>query len=144
MRRILALALVLGLAVSFLLTGDIRAQDETATSKEKAISEEKVSEAEGAEEVTQQDLLETLTTVHGKHARRLFRAAYWAAGLEGDMKAVYDAHGYPSSRYREQKLGRVEEKWTYMELGKQFTFRDGKLVGEKDFNPGSLSVFSLK
>jgi hypothetical protein len=105
---------------------------------------ETVEPTEGDEEreVTRQDLLERLDEVHGKRGRRLFKAAYWAAGLEGDMKAIYQEHGHPSGRYREIKTGVVFETWTYLDLGKRFVFRDGNLAGTRDFNPGSaLGVY---
>jgi hypothetical protein len=90
-----------------------------------------------AENITQEDLLEVQASVHGRRGRRLFKNAYWAAGLTGDMKKVYGSHGYPSSRYREQKAGVLLEKWTYLEEGKQFTFRDSRLTRTREFNPGS-------
>lgn len=96
------------------------------------------------EEVTQEDLLETQDSVHGKRGRRLFKTAYWAAGLKGDMKEVYKAYGYPSSRYREEKVGIVLEKWTYLEEGRQFVFRGGKLSGTRRFNPGSAAGVYLE
>jgi hypothetical protein len=96
------------------------------------------------EEVTREDLLETLSEVHGKRGRRIFKAAYWAAGLESDMKKIYDTYGYPSSRYREEKAGVMLEKWTYLDAGKQFVFRDNRLTKTKRFNPGSAVGIYLK
>ena len=86
------------------------------------------TQAAGYEGMTQEEMLEELDQVHGKHERRLFKTAYWAAGLEGDMRNIYDTYGYPSSRYREVEAGVTLEKWTYLEDGKQFIFRDGKLM----------------
>ena len=97
-----------------------------------------------SEEVTKEDLLEAQASVRGKRGRRLFKTAYWAAGLTGDMKAIYDSYGYPSSRYREEKAGVMLEKWTYLDAGRQFTFRDNKLARTRRFNPGSAVGAYLK
>jgi hypothetical protein len=95
------------------------------------------------DEVTQDDLLKTKGTVHGAGSRSRFRTAYWAAGLEGDMKDVYDRYGYPSARYREDKMGRVEEKWTYIDAGKQFTFSGSKMTREQRINTRSTSTYNI-
>lgn len=99
--------------------------------------------ADEKDEVTQDDLLKTRGSVHGAGNRARFRTAYWAAGLTGDMKAVYDQYGYPSSRYRVDKLGVVEEKWTYLGAGKQFTFRGTDMVREQRINKNSASALNL-
>ena len=122
MKRFLAASLVLAL----LLGGGIAA----------------VAGAE-EDEVTQEDLLKTKGTVHGAGSRAKFRTAYWAAGLEGDMKEIYNRYGYPSARYREQKMGRVEEKWTYLEAGKQFTFSGSKMTRERKINTRSTSTYNV-
>ncbi len=126
-----------GLALSIPLAGASLAQN---TSEE---SDVEVTPAE-EEEITQEDLLETQGSVHGRRGRRLFKTAYWAAGLTGDMKRIYDSHGYPSSRYREQKVGVILEKWTYLETGRQFTFRGDRLKRTRRFNPGSTLGIYLK
>jgi hypothetical protein len=95
------------------------------------------------DEVTQEDLLKTKGTVHGAGARARFRTAYWAAGLKGDMKVIYDRYGYPSARYREDKMGRVEEKWTYIEAGKQFTFSGSTMTRERKINTRSTSTYNV-
>ena len=95
------------------------------------------------DEVTQEDLLKTRGTVHGAGNRAKFRTAYWAAGLEGDMKDIYGRYGYPSARYREQKMGRIEEKWTYLEAGIQFTFSGSKLTRERKINTRSTSTYNV-
>ena len=68
---------------------------------------------------------------------QLFRMRRWAKLLRGDMKEVYETYGYPSTRYREEVLGRTIEKWTYIAEGRQFVFQEGELIREKEFNPGS-------
>jgi hypothetical protein len=94
-------------------------------------------ETTGAKEITREDLLEVLDQVHGKRGRRQFKAAYWAAGLEGDKKKIYDTYGHPSSRYREDRAGVVVERWTYIDQGKQFIFQGNKLTRTRRFEPGT-------
>ncbi|HVP57641.1 MAG TPA: hypothetical protein VMU02_06050, partial [bacterium] len=48
------------------------------------------------------------------------------------------AYGAPSTRYRESTMDRVVEKWVYADLGKVFSFEDGKLVETANFMPGSI------
>jgi hypothetical protein len=96
------------------------------------------------ERMTREDLLEAQASIHGKRGRRLFKTAYWAAGLTGDMKRIYDSYGNPSSRYREWKAGVMLEKWTYLEAGRQFIFRDDRLARTRRFNPGSAIGAYLK
>jgi hypothetical protein len=137
--RLSVLLTILVLALSLAATGGSPAED-ARTGPEA----ENTRMAETTEEgVTQEDLLEILDRVHGERARRLFRIAYWAAGLEGDMKAVYGEYGYPSYRYREIKVGITLEKWTYLDEGKQFVFRDGELERTRKFNPGSAAGLYL-
>jgi hypothetical protein len=40
-------------------------------------------------------------------------------------------------------MGRVEEKWTYIEEGKQFTFRGSKLTRERKVNTRSASTYNV-
>ncbi len=122
MKRVLAASLVLALLLGAGLSALAAAEED---------------------EVTQDDLLKTRGTVHGAGARARFRTAYWAAGLKGDMKAVYDEYGYPSSRYRVEKLGVIEEKWTYLGAGKQFTFRGMDMVREQRIKKNSASSLNL-
>lgn len=128
MKRLLVGFLVLGLLLGLGLTEVIYAQD---TSGEE-------------EEITQEELLKGRGTVHGKRGRKNFKTAYWAAGLKGDMKEIYEEYGYPSARYRDETLGRVEEKWTYIEAGKQFTFRDSRLLRETNLIPSTMPIYTIK
>jgi hypothetical protein len=130
------IVVLLGLCLGSYPAGVSRAQE---ASKQ---TEAEVSPAE--EETTREDLLESQSSVHGRHARRLFKTAYWAAGLTGDMKDIYETYGYPSSRYREEKVGVILEKWTYLEDGRQFIFRDDRLTRTRQFNPGSALGVYLK
>ncbi len=84
------------------------------------------------------DSLAVLRSLHGKRERRLFRLQQWAKRLKGDMKTIYETYGFPSSRYREEMMGRVTEKWTYLSDGFEFTFRESKLIKTRRFNPSSL------
>jgi hypothetical protein len=129
MKIVVAVFFVVGLLMGGGLIEAVYAQ-ETGTAEE--------------EEISQEDLLKARGTVHGKRGRRNFKTAYWAAGLEGDMKEIYEAYGYPSARYREEKMGRIEEKWTYIEAGKRFTFRDGKLLNERDYVPSMTPAYTVK
>jgi hypothetical protein len=137
-----AVILVLGLALGIPLAGGVLAQEEAPA--EQSPDETQFAESQTEEEVTQEDLLETRDSVHGKRGRRLFKTAYWAAGLTGEKKEVYESYGYPSSRYREEKAGIILEKWTYLEDGKQFIFRDDMLWRTREFNPGSAVGLYLK
>jgi hypothetical protein len=74
------------------------------------------------------DLLKTRSLVENEHQQRAFRVAYWAAGLTGDKKTVYDTYGYPSYRSRQEQLGAVTETWTYLGADKSFTFRGDRLT----------------
>jgi hypothetical protein len=85
-----------------------------------------------------QDLLAERRVVTSEREDRQFRIKWWAAHLAEDMKDVYDDYGYPSSRYREETMGRLIERWTYVKEGRSFTFRDGQLVETRRFAPGTF------
>ena len=128
MREILILGLILALLGGPALPGVASARvGESASQEEPSLSNQ----------TEEDDLLSELKTVHGKRGRRLFRVKRWAALLRGDMKSTYETYGYPSSRYREEVMGRMVERWTYLEAGRQFTFSDGRLVRERRFAPRS-------
>jgi hypothetical protein len=77
---------------------------------------------------TREDLLKTRNLVQSEQERRTFRLAYWAAGLTGDKKVVYDTYGNPSYRWREEQLGTVTETWMYLGSGRRFTFLGDRLI----------------
>jgi hypothetical protein len=81
-------------------------------------------------EVTREDLLKSRTLVQSEVQRRTFRTAYWAAGLTGDKKAVFDTYGYPSVRSREEKLGELTETWFYLDGDRSFTFLGDRLIDD--------------
>ena len=85
-----------------------------------------------------EELLSQRRVVASELERRQFRIRWWAAHLADDMRDVYDSYGYPSSRYREEVMGRLVERWTYIEHGRRFTFKDGELIEERRFAPGSF------
>ncbi len=84
-----------------------------------------------------ENLAEVLRSLHGKRERRLFRLQRWAKSLKGDKKRIYETYGFPTGRYREDVMGEVVEKWTYLSKGVEFTFKEGKLIKERHFPPGS-------
>jgi hypothetical protein len=43
----------------------------------------------------------------------------------------------PSSRYREETLGRVQEMWTYQDQGVEIAFEGDSIIRTKRFTPGS-------
>lgn len=75
--------------------------------------------------------------VQSESEKRVFRMRLWASLLQGDMKEIHRIYGYPSTRYREEVLGRLTERWTYFANGKQFIFENSKLVKTLELNPGS-------
>ena len=66
--------------------------------------------------------------VRGRRERRLSRKEKWIEGLEGDRKRIYQKYGSPPTRYREEAMGTVIEKWVYPDAGKTFAFRGNNLV----------------
>ncbi|MGQ9603100.1 MAG: hypothetical protein ACUVUU_02715 [bacterium] len=79
-------------------------------------------------------------SLHGKRERRLFRLENWVKSLKDDMKTVYETYGIPSSRYREESMGRVVEKWTYLDKGLEFTFQDAKIISQRRISGSSFKV----
>jgi hypothetical protein len=99
-----------------------------------------VESSEAAELKAQEDLelLAERKLVADEQERRQFRIKWWAAHITDDMKDVYDEYGYPSSRYREEVMGSLVERWTYVEQGRRFAFKDGQLIEERRFAPGTF------
>jgi hypothetical protein len=130
----IACALVLGLC-GFVLSGVVHAQEATTdqSTMDQVVSPQDAGTTVGdtGEGLPHRKLVMTENEI------RAYRLKLWAALLKGDMKDVYDAYGAPSTRYRESTMGRVIEKWTYADQGKEFSFQDGKLMKTVDFQPGS-------
>jgi hypothetical protein len=66
--------------------------------------------------------------VESKRERRMSRMDLWVRGLEGDKKRIYMKYGHPSGRIREEAMGTVIEKWTYLDPDKTFCFKGDKLI----------------
>lgn len=89
----------------------------------------------------EQSLLAERKMVESMREKRIFRMKWWAARLRGDMKETYLEYGYPSYRYREYVMGSLVEKWTYLRKGKQFTFKEARLIDVRSFRPGTVGAF---
>ena len=128
MKTIFGYTLVLVTALGLAGFGDLLAAETDAV--ESAEAELKAQE--------DKDLLSQRQVVASELERRQFRIKWWAAHLTDDMRDVYDEYGYPSSRYREEAMGRLVERWTYIKQGRRFAFKDGQLVEERQFSPGTF------
>lgn len=79
---------------------------------------------------------QAVTVGKGKRGRNLARSIYYVEQLENDKHAVYEKHGFPVHRLRERCAGRVVERWTYYELGLEFTFDESsRIVETRTFLP---------
>ncbi|MFH1311771.1 MAG: hypothetical protein ABIJ00_00955 [Candidatus Eisenbacteria bacterium] len=122
---VLVLAVVLGPAASSYILAEEAGSAESPEAAEIRAQEDK-------------DLLSQRKVVASELERRQFRIKWWAAHLTDDMRDVYDEYGYPSSRYREEVMGRLVERWTYVDQGRRFGFKDGQLIEERQFAPGTF------
>ncbi len=86
---------------------------------------------------TDEEIVGGLRLAKGKHGRKMWRSTRWVSQLSGDKAKVFDAWGMPSSRYREETLGRVKEMWTYQDQGVEITFVGDSIIRTKRFTPGS-------
>jgi len=64
---------------------------------------------------------------------RGLRLRYWSEHLPPDMRLVFDALGYPTSRVLLTPVGHTEEWWYYKLLGPPLRFRDGILLNPDRF-----------
>jgi hypothetical protein len=79
---------------------------------------------------------EAVTFERGKKGRRYFRHSYYVENLQNDKLAVYEEYGFPVHRLREYGYGRITERWTYRELGLEFTFDESSnLIDTRSFRP---------
>ena len=85
----------------------------------------------------EEEIVGGLRLAKGRHGRKMWRTTYWVSQLSGDKAKVFDAWGMPSSRYREETMGRVTEMWTYLDQGVEITFEGDKLIRTKNFTPGT-------
>jgi hypothetical protein len=86
---------------------------------------------------TEEEVVGGLRLAKGKHGRKMWRATRWVDQLSGDKAKVFDSYGMPSSRYREETLGRVEETWTYLEQGMEITFQGDSIIRTKKIAPAT-------
>lgn len=71
-----------------------------------------------------------------KRGRKYLQGVYFVENLQRDMLAVYQQYGYPLHRLRVCGYGRVVERWTYYEVGLEFTFDENSvLLGTRTFWP---------
>lgn len=68
-----------------------------------------------------------------KLLRHSVRMAYWLAHIPPDMRMVFDALGYPTSRVLLTPVGHTEEWWYYGQLNPPLRFRDGELIDTDRF-----------
>lgn len=74
--------------------------------------------------------------VTGKRERKNIRHFLYVKNLTGDMRAVYDEHGYTPHRVRLNEYGKVYQQWTYYEAGQVFVFDQcHNLVDTRSINP---------
>jgi hypothetical protein len=68
-----------------------------------------------------------------KLLRHSVRMAYWLEHIPADMRMVFDALGYPTSRVLLTPVGHTEEWWYYGQLNPPLRFRDGELIDTDRF-----------
>ena len=85
----------------------------------------------------EEEVVGGLRLAKGKHGRKMWRTTRWVDQLSGDKAKVFDSYGMPSSRYREEALGRVEEIWTYLDQGVEITFQGDTITRTKRITPGT-------
>ena len=78
--------------------------------------------------VVSREWLSAATRNQEKLLRHGVRMKYWREHLPPDMRAVFDALGYPVSRVLHTPVGHSEEWWTYGLLDPPLRFRDGVLL----------------
>jgi len=77
---------------------------------------------------------EAVTPGKGKKGRKYLRNSYYVENLQNDKLAVYEEYGFPVHRLRDYGYGRITERWTYYELGLEFTFDESSdLVDTRTF-----------
>jgi hypothetical protein len=88
-------------------------------------------DTEYVEGEVEEEMVGGLRLTKGKHGRKMWRTNYWVNSLTGDKAKVFDSYGMPSSRYREETMGRVEETWTYLEQGLEIVFSGDNIARTK-------------
>lgn len=68
-----------------------------------------------------------------KLLRHSVRMAYWRDHIPADMRMVFDALGYPTSRVLRTPVGHTEEWWYYGLREQPLRFVDGALIDTDRF-----------
>jgi hypothetical protein len=123
--RVLAAGIAIALMAAFLPVYPLAQTSEPSSS----------DQPEYVQGGVEEEMVGGLRLARGKHGRRMWRTSYWVNSLTGDKARVFDSYGMPSSRYREDILGRVEETWTYLEQGVEITFHGDKIVRTEKIFP---------
>ena len=80
--------------------------------------------------------VEAITFEQSKKGRKYLQSVYFVENLQKDMLAVYQDYGYPVHRLRVCGYGRIVERWTYYDLGLEFTFDENSvLLNTRTFFP---------
>jgi hypothetical protein len=79
---------------------------------------------------------EAITFDKTPKGRKYLQGLYFVENLQKDMLAVYQEYGYPVHRLRVYGYNRIVERWTYYDLGLEFTFDENSaLVSTRTFWP---------
>ena len=130
MTRALAAGMAALLIAAFLPVNALAEEASSSTDQTEAV----VGDTEDTKN-TENEEVGSLRLARGKHGRKMWRANRWADQLSGDKAEVYNSYGMPSSRYREDTLGRVEETWTYLGEGIEITFRGDSIIRTRRITP---------
>lgn len=126
MTRALAAGIAVLLIAAFLPAYALAQETSSSTGQAEAV----VGDTEDTEEE-----VGSLRLARGKRGRKMWRISRWVDQLSGDKAEVYNSYGMPSSRYREDTLGRVEEIWTYLDEGIEITFRGDSIIRTRRISP---------
>ncbi|HXF59192.1 MAG TPA: hypothetical protein VN539_05165 [Candidatus Saccharimonadales bacterium] len=83
--------------------------------------------------VVTREWLSAATRNQEKLLRHGVRMRFWREHIPADMRMVFDALGYPSSRVQYLPVGHTEEWWYYGLLDPPLRFRDGQLLDTDRF-----------
>lgn len=127
MTRTLAAGMAILLIVAFLPVYALAQETSSSSSDETVYVPGEVDE----------EIVGGLRLTKGKHGRKMWRTTRWVNMLTGDKAKIFDAWGMPSTRYREDKMGRVTEMWTYQDQGMEITFEGDTIIRTTRFTPGT-------
>jgi hypothetical protein len=83
--------------------------------------------------VVTREWLSAATRHQEKLLRHAVRMRYWRDHLPRDMRMVFEALGYPTSRVLQTPIGHTEEWWYYGVSAPPLRFRDGELIDTDRF-----------